>query len=683
MSICRFDHLTDLSIFALRYQNIFMRGFRYLLSSVLLCFSVFCAAQNLSDKTLLTIDGNEYDAGTFMRVYLKNLDIVQDESQKDLDNYLQLYIDYRLKLLQAYELGLHNDESYISELESYRNSLAESYLTDNEVTDALVKEAYYRMNNEVNASHILIQVDRSAAPADTLIAYNRINDLKKQVEAGENFGVVARNHSEGPSAVSKGEIGWFGPFKMVFEFESAAYDTEVGEVSDIFRTDFGYHILTVNDKRETPDDVTVAHIMTYDQRQDSTVNAKQRIDEIYGQLESGKDFAAMAREFSEDINSANNGGKMPRFGTGGLNAPEFEQSAFNLNEIGSYTNPVKTKFGWHIIQLLEKHPNPTFEDSESKLRDQIKKSPRSRKITESFTNKLLAKYDVKLPVIDTYSNRFDKVNDSLMTGVWEVDLNTVNDDVLFKIRNQIYSIKDFYEFAQEKQVKDYRKFSGIEEKLNTYYKDFVNDAVIGYYDNHLERDNDDFAFIYGEYKEGLLLFELMENKVWEAAKVDSVGQKAYYESHKDSYQWKRRLDINLTQNTTSDVAQRVKDLLEDGTSIDQIKEEVNEKGSSKVMISSGIVEEGYSRLPKDFEVKTGVSQVFEKENNGFFKVIKVNEIIEPAAKTFEEARGAVINDYQQQLEKEWLEGLREGRNIKTNEKVLNMVKKEIEQKKRA
>ncbi|PRP68247.1 peptidylprolyl isomerase [Nonlabens agnitus] len=660
-----------------------MNRFKNLLFLVTVCFSVFCVAQDLKDQTLLTIDGNDYDAGTFMRVYLKNLDIVQDESQKDLNNYLQLYIDYRLKLLQAKEMGLQNNESYKTELQSYRDGLAESYLTDNEVTEALVEEAYERMNSEVNASHILIKVDRSAAPADTLVAYNRIKELKDRVENGEDFATVARNHSEGPSAKESGELGWFGPFKMVFEFETAAYETETGKVSDIFRTDFGYHILKVNDRRATPDDVVVAHIMTYDKRQDTTITAKQRIDEIYSQLESGRDFSAMATEFSEDINSARNGGKLPRFGTGGLNAPEFEQAAFDLTEIGSYSEPVKTRFGWHIIKLLERFPVPSFEDAESGLRDQIKKSARSRKITESFTNKLLAKYDVKLPRINSYKKRFPAVTDSLMQGSWNMEIGTGASASLFEIEDKEYSQNDFYQFVQEKQVKDYRKFGSLEEKLKMYFKDFVNQSVIDYYDDHLERDNEDFAFIYGEYKEGLLLFELMEKKIWEAAKVDSLGQQAYYEKNKEKYQWKRRLDIDLTQNTTEEAAVKVKQLLENGTALDQIKEQINEKGNTKVMVSSGVVEEGYSRLPQNFEVKEGVSRVYDKEDSGFYKVVNVKEVLEPTAKTFEEARGAVINDYQQQLENEWMKSLREGRDIKIHDKVLKKVKKEIEEKTRA
>lgn len=648
------------------------------LTVVFLCISSVCKAQSQDDKILLTIDGETYDAGTFKKVYLKNLDIVQDASQKDLDNYLQLYIDYRLKLIQAYEMGLQNGIAYQEELASYRKSLSESYLTDNEVTDELIKEAYNRMVEEVNASHILIKLSRSASPADSLIAYKQIQALRGCVVSLEDFESVARSNSEGPSASSGGELGWFGPFKMVDEFENAAYNTEVGKISEIFRTDYGYHILKLNDRRPAPGDVTVAHIMTYDKGQDSTVNAEQRIREIYGQLKSGKDFAAMARSFSEDVNTANNGGKLTRFGTGALNTPAFEKAAFELKEIGDYTAPVMSKYGWHIIQLLEKYPVPSFADTEANLREQIKNSPRSRKITEAFTNKLMDKYEVQPSTIDSYSTRFPQVTDSIMKGSWKNETQKIDVRPLFWLRDKEFTTGQFYDFIVKKQKKDYRQFGSREEKLAAYYKDFLNETLIDYYDENLERDNFDFAFIYREYKEGLLLFDLMEKKVWEEAKKDTVGQLNYYNAHKEEYKWKRRLDINLTQNTSEDTAVKVKALLEQGKSIEEIKGQLNGDGNTQVMVSTGIVEETFPRLPKGFAVKKGVSPVFEKEENGFYKVIQVNEILESAVKSFDEARGSVINDYQQQLETQWLESLRNDRNIEVNQKVFEQVKKELE-----
>jgi peptidyl-prolyl cis-trans isomerase SurA len=275
---------------------------------------------------------------------------------------------------------------------------------------------------------------------------------------------------------------------------------------------------------------------------------------------------------------------------------------------------------------------------------------------------------------------FPQVTDSLLKGTWKKVDQKMSLKSLFTIKDQSYGIADFYDFTAKKQLKDYRQFGDLEEKLAVYYKDFVNESLIEYYDENLERDNEDFAFIYREYKEGLLLFDLMEKKVWDEAKADSTGQREYYNNHKDQYRWKRRLDIVLTQNTTEEIARQVKALLEEGKSVEVIKEQLNDDGRTQVMVSTGIVEETFPRLPQDFEVEKGVSKVYEKEDNGFYKVILVNEVLEPSIKTFEEARGSVINDYQQELEKKWIDSLRVDRKIEVKDKVFNQVKKEIEKK---
>jgi peptidyl-prolyl cis-trans isomerase SurA len=643
--------------------------------------SMICAQDNdLSSLTLLTIDGKEYDAGTFERVYLKNLDIVQDESQKDIDNYLQLYIDYRLKLQEAYVLELDQDEAYKKELLNYRSSLAQAYLTDIEVTDRLVQEVYDRSKEEVNASHILVKVGRGAIPADTLKAWNKINEIKSQLDQGADFVTLAREKSEGPSAGNAGELGWFGPFRMVYEFEDAAFETEVGMHTAPFRTDFGYHVLKVNDRRLSRGEVTVAHIMTFDKKESNDGTAETRIQDIYSQLKEGKGFEELAREFSDDLNSAGKGGTLSKFGTGGLNSPEFEDIALEMTVPGAYSEPFKSKYGWHIVKLIEKHPIPTFENQEKVLVEKIRKSPRSRKITTSFTNKLKKKYGVASAIKASQqltSAVSDSITDPTASFTYQ-GIDTVQ--TIFSIKESTLNYGDFLNYATARQKKDFKPYSSKEEKINEFYNEFINEEIIAYYDDNLERDNADFAFIYKEFKEGILLFNLMEANIWEKAKQDTVALKSHYEAHKDKYQWKRRLDIVLTQNTSESVALEVIDMLKKGIDVDSIKSNFNQDGRTKVLLSTGIVEETYNRLPADFEIKAGVSKVYKSPTDSFYKVIKINEIIEPSLKTFEEAIGAVMNDYQQVLEKNWKDNLRKGHDIEINKRTLKKVKKAIEKR---
>ncbi|EAS19333.1 PpiC-type peptidyl-prolyl cis-trans isomerase [Flavobacteria bacterium BBFL7] len=644
---------------------------------LLLFISSIAVAQELEDKTLLTIDGNSYDAGTFMRVYLKNLDIVQDDSQKDIENYLDLYIDYRLKLMQAYELGLDNKESYKKELNNYRQSLAQAYLTDTEVTESLVREAYDRKKREVNASHILVKVGPGDTPHDTLKAWNKINSIKNELDNGADFSQLARTKSEGPSAGNEGKLGWFSVFRMVYPFENAAFNTPVGKHSDIFRTDFGYHIVKVFEDRPARGEVTVSHIMTFDARDASEKTAAKRIQDVYKQLQESGKFEELAREFSDDMSSASRGGKLDRFGTGGLNAPVFEDIAFGLEEKGSYSAPFKSKFGWHIVKLIEKHPVGSYEELAPSLKEKIRKSPRARKITDSFNKGLREKYNVKrseevLKVLN------ETITDSILTNSWQFDPSIKTAGLkMFSINDKDITYADFYKDVVNRQKKDFTNYASREDKIKKIYYDFIDKSIAAYYDRNLVNENKDFAFIYDEYKEGLLLFDLLETKIWNKAKEDSLGQQAYYDLHTDKYQWKRRVDIILTQNTTEEVATQVQQLLMKGTSREEIKERFNIDGRTKVMMSNGVVEETYNRLPDNFEIKEGVSSIYYDEKTGFYKVILVKEILEPTQKTLEEARGAVINDYQQQLEKDWMSSLRNGRNIKVNKKVFKKVKKAI------
>ncbi len=637
-------------------------------------------AQELNDRAILSIDGKDYDAGTFMKFYFKNIDIVQDEDQKDVDNYLQLYIDYRLKLQQAYDLDLDKKESHITDIKNTRASLAQPYLTDNKVTESLIREGYERGREEINASHILIKLNRGAAPADTLKAWNRIQDIYKELKNGADFSELARTKSEGPSAGNNGNLGWFGSFRMAYEFETAAYETPVKSFSKPTRTDFGYHIVYVNDRRPNPGEITVAHIMTFDKKDADEKTAKSRIDEIYKQLEEGKRFEELAREFSDDANSAPRGGKLNKFGTGGIDQT-FAEAAFKLNEINEYSKPVQTQYGWHIIKLIEKHPLKDFDEIKKSLENKIQKSPRSRIITQSFTDQLKDKYKIS-KTLRLPKEVYAAVNDSLiMNANYVFDKNgAANEMKLFSIQEEDYKVKDFLSYLEVKQTKDYTSYSSKNEKLEAFYQSFITEKVIEYYDRNLERDNEDFRFLYNEFKEGFLVFDLIETQIWNKADNDSIGQQRYYELHKDDYKWKRRIDIILTQSTSDDVAQQVQKMLRDGVAIDSIKARINVDNKTKVIISSGIVEDDYNRLPSNFNVKKGVSKIYHDSGDSFHKVIEVKEILEPSLKTLEEARGRVINDYKQELEKQWIDSLRDGHDIKIHKNVLKKVKSQIAKK---
>ncbi|MCF6279364.1 MAG: peptidylprolyl isomerase, partial [Flavobacteriaceae bacterium] len=341
-------------------------------------FNVY--SQN-SDSVLFTIDDEPVLTSEFLRVYSKNLDIVTDKNQKDIKNYLELFINYKLKIKQAYDLKFDTIQSYKSELASYKKQLMEPYLRDDTVLNDLVKEAYDRSLIEINASHILMKTNFKS-PQDTLAAYNKILEARDRIIDGEEFATVAKEYSQDPSAQKNdGNLGYFSAFSMVYPFENAAYATEIGEISQPFKTKFGYHIIQVHSKRNTRGEVEAAHIMI---RGDSD-ESETKINKIYSKLVNGDDFGVLAKTLSEDTYTAKKNGSLGRFGSGRM-VKEFEDNAFSLVNTGDYSQPFKTKFGWHIIKLVNKFPVESFDKVKKELTESLIVNRPNRFIMEIMIN---------------------------------------------------------------------------------------------------------------------------------------------------------------------------------------------------------------------------------------------------------------------------------------------------------
>lgn len=648
------------------------------LKHVLLGLSFFVSAltfaQQAKKEVLFTIDGKPYYTDEFIRVYNKNLDLVKDDSQKDLNNYLDLYIGYKLKVQKANKLGLQEGQQYKNELKSYRNQLSRNYVTDTKVTQELIDEAYARSLKEIKASHILFLVDENAAPADTLKAYNKAMDIRRKILSGGNFDELAAQYSEDPSAKeNKGDLGWFSAFRMVYAFENGAYNTKKGEVSKPVRSRFGYHIIKVADIRDNRGEVTVAHIMITKQKD----GAKTKIDEIYQKLKQGEDFAEVAKQFSDDKSSAENGGKLNKFGSGELSSEEFEQVAFSMNKPGEFSAPFETQFGWHIVKLIEKNGVKPKADVQADFENRVRRDDRSRRITESQNDKLKKKYTYKKDA-KVYAAATKALNEKIYTQAWEVPkegdysqtILTINNDK--KVPAKAYLD---YAFARQRGELTAQPLSRLASLL---FEDFVNDQLNQYYDENLEGEFPDFAVVMEEYRDGLLLFELMEKEIWEKAKTDSTGLEQYFNTHRESYQWKDRIEGDVFSSKNEAAAKSARKLLKKGKSAEDIKKELNKDGKVDIIEKTGTFELDGDVLPKQDKWKTGVTDVLKKGD--YYYVVNVKKVSPKGPKTLDEAKGRVINDYQQYLESKWVTDLNSEFKVQVDRNVFENVKKQLNQK---
>ncbi len=645
---------------------------RYFPLVLLYLFTVIVEAQTNINEVLFTIGNEPVYSSEFIRVYNKNLNLVQDESQKNIDEYLALFVNYKLKLKEAKSLDLQNKASYKHELDGYKKQLAQNFLTDTKVTDDLVKEAYDRISNEVKASHILVRLPDGASPKDTLVAYKNIMKLRKRA-LNEGFEKLSKEVHNGQTIFGE-DLGYFSAFRMVYPFETAAYNTKVGDISNPFRTRFGYHIIKVYDKRKSNGEITVAHIMITKKPADSISNtSEKRIHDIYKKLKQGEDFEALAKQFSEDPSSAKRGGLLPPVSRGQLSSEVFEETAFSLKNIGDISEPIKSKFGWHIIKLYNKKPIQPFLDMKAELEMKVKRDERSHLIDDDLFNKLKQRYHVSSEQPDlTYFTSI--LNDLYFKRTWSLPSDFTGDKPLVKIGEEQLTFQNFGNHLLKSQRNAQTQLPFKQVVLNEY-KNFINSSLMQYQEDHLENENQDFANILSEYRDGLLLFDLMESTIWNASKTDSLAIRTYYNEHKDTYLWPDRIDAIVASSADQIILDKVSKLLKEGIDLEEIKNMFNTKDAVNVIFTEGVMDAENQALPENFEFIKGISKIYSHNNS--YVVVQVKDVFPSSQKSFDECKGNVINDYQIYKESIWLAELKNKYNVVINQEALNHVRAEI------
>ena len=622
---------------------------------------------SINAQTLLEIENDKITLDEFKNVFFKNS---HDEEidKKYLDEYMDLFINFKLKVYEAKKLKMDTITSFINELEGYAEQLSIPYLKNKEFDESLVNEAYERMKLDVRASHILLSVPKESTQKEENDIYNKIIDIRNEIKNNKiNFSDAAKKYSDDKSAlVNGGDLGYFTAFMMVYDFETAAYNTAVGEISMPVKTKYGYHIISVSDKRNAIGEVKVSHIMfkTGEGADEKKINSsKERINEIYENLIAGELFEDLAERFSEDRSTAVNGGALPAFGVGKM-VSEFEKNAFKLENIGDFSKPFRTKFGWHIVKLLEKNPVPLIEESKEDIIRKIQRDGRNDLSKEALFSKLRKEYKIKHNS-SVFSSIRKVANKDLTNGSWNGNY-TKNNEILFYIDDHVVTLNLFIEYLIKNQ--------SVGSNIDKMYQDFLNISLLNYEKSQLENKYPEYKALINEYREGILLFDLTNKKVWKKAVEDTVGLNEFFQQNKDNYTWDDRVEATIYTcnniNTSLKVRAHIfKNKLGLESKNDDLLSNANENNPLSLKIESKKYLKGDNKFIDELKWVKGTSSNIKQSDNSIV-IIDIHNVLPKTYKTLEETKGKVISDYQSELESAWINVLRNKYSVNVNKEVL-------------
>ena len=581
------------------------------LSIVLLAGSLMGFAQE--DKVLLTINGEPVMLSEFLYIYEKNN---QENSleKKSMEEYLDLFINFKLKVTEAIAQGVDTTEAFKKELAGYRAQATPKYLQDQEAIDSLVAMSYNRKANVRRAAHIAIQCPADADSATVAAATAKIELARERVTTGvekkvkkgrkwitvrepEAFADVAREMTEDPAGKENGgELGWIEVFRFVYPFEDAVYTTPVGEVTHIFRSPYGFHIALVEEERAY-EEVHAAHIMKMMPRgnEATAMDAKKKIDSLYQAVLAGADFAQVAVENSDDKGSAVRGGDLGWFGRGMMVQP-FENITFGLEE-GAMSEPFPTRFGWHFVKLYEKRGIQPLDSIRQQMLNQVKRDVRFAEAEKSFIQKTRAEYNLPAAMTDA--------------------------------------------------------------------------EVKAYADAHLEEKYEDLRNLVREYHDGILLFDVSLREVWDKANKDTKGLAAYFKANKKNYTWDeprfKGYMIYAKDEVSAKAAKQIAKSANPDSVVSYINQRINVDSVTYVRVEHGLWTKGKNAAVDKYAFKDKAAEYTPAEEFPF--VIPVGKVIK-APQEYTDVRGQVTTDYQDYLEKLWVEALREKYPVVVNKEAL-------------
>ncbi len=648
----------------------------------ILVFTLNINAQDNS-SVLLRVGDENVSAEEFWAIYQKNSRINQESEKTSIDEYLDLYINFKLKVKEAKDAKMDTAAAFVKELEGYRKQLAKPYLVNEEVNEETIKNVYKRMQTNVRASHILLRLGKNPSPADTLAVFQKATEIREAILNNElSFADAAVKYSEDPSARdmdmgngrpprkgNKGDLGFFSVFDMVFPFEEAAFNLNIGEISKPVRTQFGYHLIFLSNKIPAIGQAKAAHIFIRNSKPAAVDSAKLRIDELYAEIQNGKTFEDVVLNSSEDKGTSDKGGELPWFAANRM-VPEFIAAISKMN-IGDISAPIKTTFGWHIIKFLDQKPIEAFEKVEKDIKEKLKRDVRSHKGEQA-----------KIAQIKEEEN-FTSYNENLEEVIALIDSSFYTEDFVleslsahlkpvFTLRDKTYSQFDFLSYIhQRKGAKMPKAYDVVIRKM---FQEYADQQCLDFEEEHLEEKYFDFRLIINEYHDGILLFDLMDKKIWSAASKDTLGLEQFFADNQKKYKWKKRAQLSVFHLNDKSYSDSIQDLLFLGKTDDEILQEVLGDSLNPVRLENITIEKGDKSEYNAFKWKKSAFYPVLDENGEIKAVVAFRDILKPALKKLNETRGMAIADYQSYLEKEWIAALKQRYEVNVDKQVLRTLK---------
>lgn len=653
---------------------------------IALCFMMMPSllmAQSYAKKTLITIGEKEITAEEFIETYEKNNINSEVIDKKTVEEYLDLFIDFKLKVTEAESLKMDTNQMFKKELNGYRQQLAKPYFSNDDVTEELVKEAYERMQYDVNAAHILISCEANALPADTLKAFEKAMSIRDRAMKGEDFGDLAAELSDDPSARdmkaasgaqtykgNRGELGYFSAFDMVYPFETGVYNTEVGEVSMPVRSDFGYHILKVNSKTPAMGVIRAAHVFIAANPSMSDSLLLDKVNNIYNEiLPDGSNWLEIVKKYSDDKATIANGGMLSPFRVSNL-VPEFITAIKEL-KINEISKPIKTSYGYHIVKLISTMPPADFETEEAKIKERVERDMRGRLSEEIVMKRIMKenKFKENLDVKDAFINTIDS---TILQAKYVMSPDVDDTQVLFSLKEMSYTIKDFIDYIDKNQK--VQAFTTATAYAYQLYDKFLQDKVFEYEDMHLEDKYPDFKMLVQEYHDGILLFSLMEDQVWNKAINDTLGLQEYYERHKNNHMWEERVKALIVTCNEEEYLEDFEKMVREGVALDSLHKFIT-GNRLKSTARMKFYQKGENFNVDSTEWLAGTINIIPSTVDKSTIIVKIEEVRQPEPKTFKEVRGYVTSGYQSEIEEQWMQELRGKYPVEVNTKVLNKISK--------